>query len=163
MTTTASIHNESKANRKRRVQQCLKQIKQFIVEHRSDPAPLNKIGTVDALHRTLELLRATVVVRQRKAELDRLHHQHQRCSPDRSSVDTWIDSPPHHSHHHQHQAQLADDVWSLTNDLNERLLVTVKVSLPDGAIVDVRKVTSETNDLEVSSSRFLVKYRKISI
>jgi hypothetical protein len=117
MMTSSEQPSDSKAHRKRRVQQCLKQIKAFIIEHRADPIS-NKIGTVDALHRTLELLRTAVQL---------------RYSPDRgasSSIDTWIDSSPPPPLHHQ---QLADDVWSLTNaDLNERLLVTVKVSLPDG-------------------------------
>lgn len=126
-----------KAAKKRLLQQCHKEIRQFIGEREQADV---KIGTVEALHKTLQLLRSTVG----QGEASESAATRESSSTDRTV--TVVDAWPVDSHE---AASFSDDAWSMAPDFNDRLLVTVKVSLPDGAIVDVRKVASDLFDSEV--------------
>lgn len=132
-----NAHQLDKATKKRLLQQCHKEIRQFIGEREHADV---KIGTVEALHKTLQLLRSTA---PHGGETSETTTTRESSSTDRTVavVDAWSDS--------HEAASFSDDAWSMAPDFNDRLLVTVKVSLPDGAIVDLRKVASDQFDCEV--------------
>uniref|UniRef100_A0A8R1XMB0 PAS domain-containing protein n=1 Tax=Onchocerca volvulus TaxID=6282 RepID=A0A8R1XMB0_ONCVO len=136
-TNQSSSFQSSKSLRRKRLQHYIRQIKRLIAERIPPADPEKKLGTIDALDKTVKLLQTTPVY----AEV---------TNPGLSPPHSWPDSP------HDSITHISDDTWTPNVDFARRHIFSANINLPDGRIIDFQKVTSKEinniNNLHCGSS-----------
>lgn len=149
------------------LQHYIRQIKHLIAE-RMPTSKETRIGTIEALDKAIQLVRVHPTANSRQFPTPFHPRIHCKCLQLRATAPIatiaemnkpgTVSVPPVPQRHHNSWSQdiaecsflAADDAWSqYSQTINERLLLTVRVSFPDGAIIDLRRTAAEMRDLEV--------------
>ncbi|KHN72061.1 Period circadian protein [Toxocara canis] len=128
-TSVEKLH-PPKAIRRKRLQHYIRQMKQLVAERMPPSDRDDKIGTIEALDKTVELLRATPVYSGERANL----------SPAHSCSETGENLAVNNN----------EESWTstTTNHFARRHIFSAQISLPDGKIIEFRRNKNDTFEPE---------------
>ncbi|VDD85631.1 unnamed protein product [Enterobius vermicularis] len=133
-------NHPSKTLRRKSLQRHIRQIKHLVAKRIPSSSSDQKLSTLETLEKTVEILKSTPVYSADGANV----------SPAHSWSDTPIDGATNFS----------EDCWMPPTDFANRHLFSVKISLPDGNIIDYRNNSNNCHcnlvNLEVGGCFFEV-------
>uniref|UniRef100_F1KVW4 Period circadian protein n=1 Tax=Ascaris suum TaxID=6253 RepID=F1KVW4_ASCSU len=127
--TSAETLQPPKAIRRKRLQHYIRQMKQLVAERMPPSERDEKIGTIEALDKTVELLRATPIYTGERTNLSPAHS----CS---ETIENVV-------------INNGEEIWSSSSHhFTRRHLFSAQISLPDGKITEFRKNNNDTFEIE---------------